>query len=152
MKTVVFPGSFDPFTLGHANLVERALRIFDQVIIAVGYNVAKPSWIPVNERVRAVQELYQTEPRVQVMSYNNLTVDFAKENNAGFILRGVRTMQDYEYELQMADINRMLDGIETVVLFTDSALSSISSSRVRELHHFGRDMSQYLPEGLKYNI
>ena len=152
MKTVVFPGSFDPFTLGHANLVERALRIFDQVIIAVGYNVAKPNWIPVNERVRAVQELYQAEPRVQVMSYNNLTVDFAKENNAGFILRGVRTMQDYEYELQMADINRMLDGIETVVLFTDSALSSISSSRVRELHHFGRDMSQYLPEGLKYNI
>ena len=152
MKTVVFPGSFDPFTLGHANLVERALRIFDQVIIAVGYNVAKPSWIPVNERVRAVQELYQAEPRVQVMSYNNLTVDFAKENNAGFILRGVRTMQDYEYELQMADINRMLDGIETVVLFTDSALSSISSSMVRELHHFGRDMSQYLPEGLKYNI
>lgn len=152
MKTAVFPGSFDPFTLGHANLVERALRIFDQVIIAVGYNVAKPSWIPVNERVRAVQELYQTELRVQVMSYNNLTVDFAKENNAGFILRGVRTMQDYEYELQMADINRMLDGIETVVLFTDSALSSISSSMVRELHHFGRDMSQYLPEGLKYNI
>lgn len=152
MKTVVFPGSFDPFTLGHANLVERALRIFDQVIIAVGYNVAKPNWIPVNERVRAVQELYQAEPRVQVMSYNNLTIDFAKENNAGFILRGVRTMQDYEYELQMADINRMLDGIETVVLFTDSALSSISSSRVRELHHFGRDMSQYLPEGLKYNI
>ena len=152
MKTAVFPGSFDPFTLGHANLVGRALNIFDQVIIAIGYNVAKPSWIPVNERVRAVQELYQTEPRVQVMSYNNLTVDFAKENNAGFILRGVRTMQDYEYELQMADINRMLDGIETVVLFTDSALSSISSSMVRELHHFGRDMSQYLPEGLKYNI
>lgn len=152
MKTVVFPGSFDPFTLGHANLVGRALNIFDQVIIAVGYNVAKPGWIPIDERVRAVQELYQTEPRVQVMSYNNLTVDFAKENSAGFILRGVRTMQDYEYELQMADLNRMLDGIETVVLFTDSALSSISSSRVRELHHFGRDMSQYLPEGLKYNI
>ena len=152
MKTVVFPGSFDPFTLGHANLVGRALNIFDQVIIAVGYNVAKPGWIPVDERVRAVQELYQAEPRVQVMSYNNLTVDFAKENNAGFILRGVRTMQDYEYELQMADINRMLDGIETVVLFTDNTLSSISSSRVRELHHFGRDISQYLPEGLKYNI
>ncbi len=152
MKTAVFPGSFDPFTLGHANLVERALRIFDQVIIAVGYNIAKPSWIPVEERVRAVRELYRAESRIRVMSYNNLTVDFAKENNAGFILRGVRTMQDYEYELQMADINRMLDGIETVVLFTDSALSSISSSMVRELHHFGRDMSQYLPEGLKYNI
>ncbi|MBO4661609.1 MAG: pantetheine-phosphate adenylyltransferase [Bacteroidaceae bacterium] len=152
MKTVVFPGSFDPFTLGHADLVERALRIFDRVIIAVGYNVDKQSWIPVDERVRAVQELYLEESRVKVMSYNNLTVDFAKENNAGFILRGVRTMQDYEYERQMADINSMLDGIETVVLFTDNTLSGISSSMVRELHHFGRDIAQFLPEGLKYNI
>lgn len=152
MKTVVFPGSFDPFTLGHANLVERALRIFDRVIIAVGYNVDKQGWIPVDERVRAVQELYLEESRVKVMSYNNLTVDFAKENNAGFILRGVRTMQDYEYERQMADINHTLDGIETVVLFTDNTLSSISSSMVRELHHFGRDIARFLPEGLKYNI
>ena len=152
MKTVVFPGSFDPFTLGHANLVERALRIFDRVIIAVGYNVDKQGWIPVDERVRAVQELYLEESRVKVMSYNNLTIDFAKENNAGFILRGVRTMQDYEYERQMADINHTLDGIETVVLFTDNTLSSISSSTVRELHHFGRDIARFLPEGLKYNI
>lgn len=152
MKTVVFPGSFDPFTLGHANLVERALRIFDRVIIAVGYNVDKQGWIPVDERVRAVQELYLEESRVKVMSYNNLTIDFAKENNAGFILRGVRTMQDYEYERQMADINHTLDGIETVVLFTDNTLSSISSSMVRELHHFGRDIARFLPEGLKYNI
>lgn len=152
MKTVVFPGSFDPFTLGHANLVERALRIFDQVIIAVGYNIDKPGWIPVGERLRAVRELYLAESRVKVMSYNNLTVDFAKENNADFILRGVRTMQDYEYERQMADINRMLDGIETVVLFADNTLSSISSSMVRELHHFGRDIAQFLPEGLKYKI
>lgn len=152
MKTVVFPGSFDPFTLGHANLVERALRIFDRVIIAVGYNVDKQGWIPVDERVRAVQELYLEESRVKVMSYNNLTVDFAKENNSGFILRGVRTMQDYEYERQMADINNTLDGIETVVLFTDNTLSSISSSMVRELHHFGRDIARFLPEGLKYNI
>lgn len=152
MKTVVFPGSFDPFTLGHANLVERALRIFDRVIIAVGYNVDKQGWIPVDERVRAVQELYLEESRVKVMSYNNLTVDFAKENDAGFILRGVRTMQDYEYERQMADINHTLDGIETVVLFTDNILSSISSSMVRELHHFGRDIARFLPEGLKYNI
>ena len=152
MKTVVFPGSFDPFTLGHANLVERALRIFDRVIIAVGYNVDKQGWIPVDERVRAVQELYLEESRVKVMSYNNLTVDFAKENNVGFILRGVRTMQDYEYERQMADINHTLDGIETVVLFTDNTLSGISSSTVRELHHFGRDIARFLPEGLKYNI
>ena len=152
MKTVVFPGSFDPFTLGHANLVERALRIFDRVIIAVGYNVDKQGWIPVDERVRAVQELYLEESRVKVMSYNNLTVDFAKENDAGFILRGVRTMQDYEYERQMADINHTLDEIETVVLFTDNTLSSISSSTVRELHHFGRDIARFLPEGLKYNI
>lgn len=152
MKTAVFPGSFDPFTLGHANLVKRALDIFDQVIIAVGNNVSKTGWIPVGERVRAVQELYREESRVKVMPYDKLTVDFAKENNAGFILRGVRTIQDYEYERQMADINRMLDGIETVVLFADSTLGGISSSMVRELYHFGRDTAQFLPEGLKYNI
>ena len=152
MKTVVFPGSFDPFTLGHANLVGRALNIFDQVIIAVGYNVAKPGWIPVDERVRAVRELYRDEPCVKVMPYDSLTVDFVKENNAGFVLRGVRTIQDYEYEQQMADTNRMLDGVETVVLFADNTLGSISSSIVRELHHFGRDITQFLPQGLKYNI
>lgn len=152
MKSVLFPGSFDPFTSGHANLVERALAIFDQVVIGIGYNIAKPGWIPVAERVRALREFYMAEPRVKVISYDRLTVDAAREQGTRFILRGVRSIQDYEYELRLADTNRQIEGIETVILFSDIRYGHLSSSMVRELHHFGRDIMQYLPQGLKYNI
>ena len=152
MRSVIFPGSFDPFTSGHADLVRRALEIFDQVVIAIGYNVAKPGWIPVDERVRALRELYSAEPRVKVVSYDTLTVDAAREHGTRIILRGVRSMQDYEYEMRMADTNRQLDGIETVVLFAGSQYAHISSSTVRELHHFGRDITQFLPGGLRYKF
>lgn len=152
MKSVLFPGSFDPFTSGHANLVERALAIFDQVVIGIGYNIAKPGWIPVAERVRALREFYMAEPRVKVISYDRLTVDAAREQGTRFILRGVRSIQDYEYELRLADTNRQIEGIETVILFSDIRYGLLSSSMVRELHHFGRDIMQFLPQGLKYNI
>lgn len=152
MKSVMFPGSFDPFTSGHANLVERALAIFDQVVIGIGYNIAKPGWIPVAERVRALREFYMAEPRVKVISYDRLTVDAAREQGTRFILRGVRSIQDYEYELRLADTNRQIEGIETVILFSDIRYGHLSSSMVRELHHFGRDIMQFLPQGLKYNI
>ncbi len=152
MKSVLFPGSFDPFTSGHANLVERALAIFDQVVIGIGYNIAKPGWIPVAERVRALREFYMAEPRVKVISYDRLTVDAAREQGTRFILRGVRSIQDYEYELGLADTNRQIEGIETVILFSDIRYGHLSSSMVRELHHFGRDIMQFLPQGLKYNI
>lgn len=152
MKSVLFPGSFDPFTSGHANLVERALAIFDQVVIGIGYNIAKPGWIPVAERVRALREFYMAEPRVKVISYDRLTVDAAREQGTRFILRGVRSIQDYEYELRLADTNRQIEGIETVILFSDIRYGHLSSSMVRELHHFGRDIMQFLPKGLKYNI
>ncbi|MBP3689095.1 MAG: pantetheine-phosphate adenylyltransferase [Bacteroidaceae bacterium] len=152
MKSVLFPGSFDPFTSGHANLVERALAIFDQVVIGIGYNIAKPGWIPVAERVRALREFYMAEPRVKVISYDRLTVDAAREQGTRFILRGVRSIQDYEYELRLADTNRQIEGIETVILFSDIRYGHLSSSMVRELHHFGRDIMQFLPHGLKYNI
>lgn len=152
MKSVLFPGSFDPFTSGHANLVERALAIFDQVVIGIGYNIAKPGWIPVAERVRALREFYMAEPRVKVISYDRLTVDAAREQGTRFILRGVRSIQDYEYELRLADTNRQIEGIETVILFSDIRYGHLSSSMVRELHHFDRDIMQFLPQGLKYNI
>lgn len=152
MKSVLFPGSFDPFTSGHANLVERALAIFDQVVIGIGYNIAKPGWIPVAERVSALREFYMAEPRVKVISYDRLTVDAAREQGTRFILRGVRSIQDYEYELRLADTNRQIEGIETVILFSDIRYGHLSSSMVRELHHFGRDIMQFLPQGLKYNI
>lgn len=152
MNKAVFPGSFDPFTIGHANLVERALKLFDEVIIAVGYNEQKSGWLPVDERVRALREFYVGIPGIRVESYTGLTVDFAQSQEARFILRGVRSVKDYEYELGIADINSRLADVETVVLLADPTISGISSSVVRELHHFGRDITPWLPQGLIYNI
>lgn len=152
MNKVVFPGSFDPFTIGHANLVERALKLFDEVIIAIGYNEQKSGWLPVKERTRALKEYYSGISKIHVESYTGLTVDFAQSYNAHFILRGVRSVKDYEYELGIADINSRLADIETVVLLADPNISGISSSVVRELYHFGRDITPWLPKGLKYNI
>ena len=151
MKTVLFPGSFDPFTLGHADIVSRSLTLFDKIVIAVGYNVEKPGWISVAERVEALRRLYAKEKRVQVEQYTGLTVDFAKEVEATAILRGVRSLKDYEYEREIAQVNRMLTGLETILLMADPQLSSISSSTVRELAYFGHDIQEYLPMGLKYN-
>ena len=144
---VLFPGSFDPFTLGHANLVERALALFDEVVIAVGINEQKAGWIPAEERVRALKDLYKDSARVRVESYTGLTTDFAHSIGAKAILRGVRTVKDYEYEMQMADINRQQTGIETVFLFAAPQLAAISSSVVRELAHFGKDIRGFLPKG-----
>ncbi len=149
--SILFPGSFDPFTLGHADLVERALKLFPHIVVAVGYNEHKQGWIPVTERVRALKEFYASDPRVEVVSYTGLTVDLAKQMGIGCILRGVRSTKDYEYELDIADINHRLSGIETVVLFADPHLASLSSSVVRELAHFGRDITPWLPNALKYD-
>lgn len=149
--TILFPGSFDPFTIGHASLVERALHLFDDVIIAVGMNERKPGWIPVQERVRAISTFYNINAHVRVETYSGLTTDFAATVGAAAILRGVRSVQDFEYERQMADVNRRLTGIETVCLFADPKLADISSSVVRELAHFGHDITPFLPENLSYN-
>ena len=147
-RGLLFPGSFDPFTKGHADLVERALQLFDQVVVAVGYNEHKPGWIPVKERVEALQALYASEPRVTVKSYSCLTADFARQCGAIAILRGVRTTADYEYEMQMADANRQLSGIETLLLFANPKYAFVSSSLVREFAHFGKDIREFLPKGL----
>jgi pantetheine-phosphate adenylyltransferase len=130
--------------------VDRAQRLFDEVIVAVGYNEQKHGWLPVEERVRALCEYYKGNPKVRVESYTGLTVDFAQAQEARFILRGVRSVKDYEYELGIADINSRLADVETVVLLADPTISGISSSVVRELHHFGRDITTWLPQGLKY--
>ena len=141
----LFPGSFDPFTLGHADIVERALGLFDEVVIAVGYNEQKSGWMPVEERVAAIKKLYADEPRIKVESYSGLTVDFAKAKGISVIVRGVRTTADFEYEMQMADVNRQLTGIETILLPASPQFASLSSSVVRELAHFGHDISEFLP-------
>ena len=145
MRKVLFPGSFDPFTLGHADIVRRALGLFDEVVVAVGYNEQKKGWMPVEERVEAIRKLYKDEPRVRVESYTGLTVDFAREKGITAIVRGVRTTADFEYEMQLADVNRRLTGIETVLLPASPQLASLSSSVVRELASFGHDVSAFLP-------
>ena len=144
---VLFPGSFDPFTIGHADLVRRALHLFGHVVIAVGVNAQKGGWMTADQRVSALEALYEDEPCVSVMRYSGLTVDCARHVGATAILRGVRSVKDYDYEQQMADVNRRLSGIDTVLLVADSTLAAVSSSLVRELAHFGHDVSPYLPEG-----
>ena len=152
MTKVLFPGSFDPFTIGHADLVERALSLFDEVVIAIGINEQKSGWIPAEERLRALRAYYKEDARVRVESYNGLTSDFAHSIGVSAILRGVRSFKDFEYEMQMADVNRQLTGIETVCLFAEPQLASISSTLVRELAHFGKDITAFLPKGYKFKL
>lgn len=152
MKRAIFPGTFDPFTIGHYSVVERALTFMDEIIIGIGINDSKRTWFPTEKRVEMVKKLYADEPRVRVEAYDNLTVDFAIQHDAGFIIRGIRTVRDFEYEETIADINRKLAGIETILLFTEPELTSVSSTIVRELLHYGKDVTPFLPEGLDINI
>ncbi len=145
-RIAIFPGSFNPFTRGHQRIVERGLKLFDTIIIAIGRNSEKQAEQSEEERALQIAELYSKNPRVSVQTYETLTVDFAKQVGADFILRGVRTMKDFDYELQMADVNRLLTGIETVVLFAETDKVNISSSLVRELQAFGKDITDFLPE------
>ena len=140
MRKALFAGSFNPFTIGHKDTVERGLELFDEVVIAIGDNQDKPSE-DIDERLRVIREVYKDEPRVRVDVYHSLTVDYAKEIGACALLRGVRSVMDFEYERQMADANRALTGIETVVLFTKPELGYISSSLVRDLKKHGADVS-----------
>ena len=145
MRTGIFVGSFDPFTIGHDNIVRRALPLFDRLIIGIGINERKQYLQDVDTRKRKIQELYHNESRITVKTYSDLTVDFAKREKADFIVKGVRTAKDFEYEREQADINRRLGDIETLLLFAEPGLEAVSSSLVRELVHFGKDVRQFLP-------
>ena len=149
MKKAIFPGTFDPFTLGHHSIVKRALAFMDEVIIGIGINENKHCLLPVEKRVEGIQKLYADEPKVKVLAYSGLTVDFAQQQGAEVIIRGIRTVKDFEYEEGIADINRKLSGIDTVFLFTEPEYSAISSSVVRELLHYGKDVRTFLPEGME---
>lgn len=144
-KIAVFPGSFDPFTIGHASIVTRGLPLFDEIVIGVGINESKRSLFSHEERVQAICEHYRNEPKVRVVSYNDLTIDLARREGAKFILRGLRSVKDFEYERDIANMNHRLSGIETILLFTEPQFSSISSSVVRELIAFGKDVTEFLP-------
>jgi pantetheine-phosphate adenylyltransferase len=149
MRRAIFPGTFDPFTIGHYSVVKRALTFMDEVIISIGVNENKTTYYPIEKRETMIRELYQDNPRIRVLSYNCLTVDFAVQVEAGFIIRGIRTVNDFEYEETIADINRKLANIETILLFTEPELTCISSTIVRELLAYGKDISRFIPEGMK---
>ena len=144
-KTVIFPGSFDPFTKGHEALVRRGLLFLDEIIVAIGTNDSKKTMLSLDERIKAIETVFASESRVKVMTYSGLTVDFAASQNSKIILRGIRTTTDLEFEKQIADINRKISGIETVLLITEPEFAHISSTIVRELMRYGRDVSEFLP-------
>ena len=148
-RIALFPGTFDPFTIGHESLVKRGLTVMDEIVIAIGVNDSKKSFFSVEKRIQMISELYADNPRVSVESYNTLTVDFANKIGAKYILRGIRSVIDFEYEKSIADMNRTISEIETFLLFTEPSLSHISSSIVRELMQFGHDVSEFIPKGLK---
>ena len=145
MRNGIFVGSFDPYTIGHYSIVKRALPLFDKVIIGVGFNNKKNYMTPVEERVARIREIYRGEAKVEVKQYDDLTVDFARRENAAFVIKGVRSVKDFEFEREQADINKQLSGIETVIFFAESGMEHISSTMVKELMQFGKDVSQFLP-------
>jgi pantetheine-phosphate adenylyltransferase len=146
MKTGVFTGSFDPYTIGHDHIVQRALPLFDRLIIGVGVNERKQYMQSAEIRKRKIQELYRNEKKITVKTYSDLTIDFAHREMADFIIKGVRSVKDFEYEREQADINKRIGHIDTLLLFADPGMESISSSMVRELVHFGKDVRQFLPK------
>ena len=146
MRIAVFPGSFDPITLGHADVVRRAAPLFDQIIVAVGVNSTKKSRFSNEERLAMLEAVFADLPSVKVQSFSGLTADFCKEVEAGWLLRGVRNSSDFEYECTIAQMTKKLStNLETIVLFTKEEYSSISSTVVREIIANGGDVSSFVP-------
>ena len=151
-KIALFPGSFDPFTRGHQDLVDKGLRIFDRIVIGVGRNYSKQGLLSTEQKIRLIEDSFKNEPRVSVELYEELTVDFCRKRDIKFLLRGMRNAQDFEYERNMMQINNMLDSeLMTVMLFTRPEYEAVSSSVVRELMAYGKDVAEFLPEGIDIN-
>ena len=147
-KVAVFPGSFDPFTIGHHSLVIQALPLFDKVVIAIGQNSTKTPAFPLEQRLASIQNLYNKQPKVNVVTFTGLTVDLCKQHQAGFILRGLRNGTDFDYEKAIAHMNKKMTGnIETLFLLTAPEYESVSSTIVREIYKNGGDITPFLPEG-----
>jgi pantetheine-phosphate adenylyltransferase len=145
MKKAVFPGSFDPITLGHVDIIERGVHLFDELIIAIGINADKKYMFSLEERTQFIKETFKHEPKIKVVTYQGLTVNFCKEQNANFILRGLRNPADFEFEKAIAHTNRKLSEIDTVFLLTSSGKSYISSSIVRDVIRNNGDYTGLVP-------
>jgi pantetheine-phosphate adenylyltransferase len=150
MKKAIFPGSFDPITNGHYDIIKRSVSLFDEIIVAIGVNAEKKYMFSLEDRKRFIEEAFQDEPKVKVITYSGLTIDLCKKENAEFILRGLRNPADFEFEKAIAHTNRSLSKIETVFLLTAAGTSYISSSIVRDVLRNGGDISKLVPEAV-YN-
>ena len=146
---LLFPGSFDPFTIGHADLVERALKLGAEVVIAIGINDEKKPMFSTSQRLDAIRAYYKGNPKVSVIEYSGFTVDAVRDNGCNGILRGIRSVTDYDKERNLADINRSIEGVETVLLVSSPAVQHVSSSLVRELVSFGRPADDLIIDTFK---
>ncbi len=144
-KIGLFVGSFDPFTIGHDDIVKRAIGLFDRLVIGVGINPDKATMLTAEERVAAITALYAHDSRIDVVAYSDLTIDLARRMGARWLVRGVRSVQDFEYERELGDVNHRLGQLETVLIVAKPELSAISSSTAKTLHLFGKDISWMLP-------
>ena len=145
-KTAIFPGSFDPITVGHADIVKRAIPLFDELIVAIGVNTQKKTLFPLDQRIKWITDVFKDEPKVKVESYNGLTIAYCKKRNANYIIRGIRSAADFEYEKTIAHLNFAMEPeIETVLILSRPELSSISSTIVREIIIGGGDISKFVP-------
>jgi len=149
MKRAIFPGSFDPITLGHYDIIERGVKLFDEVIVAIGVNASKKYMFSLEERKRFIEDAFKHEPKITVVTYKGLTVDFCKKNDVKFILRGLRNPADFEFEKAIAHTNRDLAPIETVFLLTAASTSYIASSIVRDVIRNNGDYTKLVPKSVR---
>jgi pantetheine-phosphate adenylyltransferase len=148
-KIALFPGSFDPFTIGHQSIVNRSLPLFDKIIIAVGYNTQKKSLLDLESRLQLISDVFEGNPKVEVKHYQGLTIDYCTKVNAQYLLRGLRTAADFEYERAIGQMNKAMNSeIETVFLLTAPEYTFVNSTIVRDILFYGGDASKFLPKGV----
>ncbi|MCK9616725.1 MAG: pantetheine-phosphate adenylyltransferase [Lentimicrobiaceae bacterium] len=148
-KIAVFPGSFDPITKGHESIIKRAIPLFDAIIVAIGQNSGKNNYFSLSSRILWIQQIFKDFPQVSVVSYKGLTIDFCHKNKAAYILRGLRTSADFEFERSIGQINKtMMPSVETVFLLTEPQFTALNSSIVRDIHRHGGDITPFVPEGI----
>ena len=145
-KIALYPGSFDPFTVGHLSIVNRALSLFDEVIVAIGVNISKKEFMTLDIKIKAINELFSDQSRVRILCYDGLTAQFCEDNDIKFVIRGVRDADDFMYERRIANINKLLNKeLETVLYFSESRYAEISSSMVREVYSYNGKISTFVP-------
>lgn len=150
-RIALFPGTFDPITIGHVNLVERAMHLFDEIVIGIGHNSTKSTLFTLEQRIAWIESIYSQQPKIKIMAYEGLTVDCCEKINANYILRGLRNMSDFDYEKNIAQMNKLVKpNIETMFLMCDPAYTPISSSVVRDLIRNGGNAKPYLPKEVNY--